>query len=124
MVWLSLILVQLAGSMFDAIQNYDFKSFLHYIEFWTAVAFVYCAIGVYQNYASMALTIRWRRWMTDHFLQRWLGDKTFYYWQIAGQSTDNPDQRISEDIRDFIGTNDGSSGATRSLPACFRILQP
>jgi putative ATP-binding cassette transporter len=119
-VGVSVILVQLGGTIFDAIQNYNFKAFLHALEFWTLWAFGYCLLGVYQSYASMALTIRWRRWMTDHFLKEWLEDKTFYFWQISGQPVDNPDQRISEDIRDFIGTNDSLSGA---VPLALGLLQ-
>ena len=119
-VAITVILNQLGGAIFDAIQNYNLKAFLHALEFWTLWAFGYCLIGVYQSYASMALTIRWRRWMTEHLLGEWLGDKAFYFWQISGQPVDNPDQRISEDVRDFIGTNDGISGA---IPLTLGLLQ-
>lgn len=120
MVGLSVILNILSGVIFNAIQVYDFKAFLRALEHWTGFAFLYCIAGVYQSYASMALTIRWRRWMSDHYLQSWLGNKTFYYWQITGHPTDNPDQRISEDIRDFISTNDMNSGA---IPLITGLLQ-
>ena len=109
-VGVSVVLVQLGGAIFDAIQNYNLKAFLHALEFWSLWAFLFCILGVYQSYVSMALTIRWRRWMTDHFVRQWMGNKAFYFWQISGQPSDNPDQRISEDIRDFIGTMDGISG--------------
>ena len=120
LVGVSLILVQLGGAIFDAIQNYNLKAFLHALKFWTLWAFAYCVLGVYQSYTTMALTIRWRRWMTDHFLGQWLGGKAFYFWQISGQPVDNPDQRISEDIRDFVGTNDGASGA---IPLIVGLVQ-
>ena len=120
LVGVSLILVQLGGAIFDAIQNYNLKAFLHALKFWTLWAFLYCTVYVYQSYATMALTIRWRRWMTDHFLGQWLNGKTFYFWQISGQPADNPDQRISEDIRDFIGTNDSASGA---IPLIVGLVQ-
>ena len=119
-VGVSVILVQLGGAIFDAIQNYNFKAFLHALEFWSLWAFLFCILGVYQSYVSMALTIRWRRWMTDHFLSQWLGNKAFYFWQISGQPSDNPDQRISEDVRDFIGTMDGISG---TIPLALGLLQ-
>ena len=120
LVGVSVVLVQLGGAIFDAVQNYDLKAFLHALEFWSLWAFLYCILGVYQSYISMALTIRWRRWMTDHFVGQWLGDKTFYFWQISGQPSDNPDQRISEDIRDFLGTNDTLSG---TIPLALGLLQ-
>jgi putative ATP-binding cassette transporter len=119
-VGVSVMLVQLGGAIFDAVQNYNLKAFLHALEFWSLWAFLFCAIYVYQSYVSMALNIRWRRWMTDHFLRQWLDNKAFYFWQIGGQPSDNPDQRISEDIRDFIGTNDGLSGA---IPLALGLLQ-
>ena len=119
-VGISVKLVRLGGDIFDAIQGYDLKAFLQALEFWSLWAFLFCAIYVYQSYVSMALTIRWRRWMTDHFIGQWLGDKTFYFWQISGQPSDNPDQRISEDIRDFIGTSDGLSG---TIPLALGLLQ-
>lgn len=119
-VAVSVILVKLGGAIFDAIQSYNLKAFLHALEFWSLWAFLFCAIYVYQSYVSMALTIRWRRWMTDHFIGQWLGKKTFYFWQISGQPSDNPDQRISEDIRDFIGTMDGLSG---TIPLALGLLQ-
>ena len=119
-VGVSVLLVQLGGAIFDAIQNYDLKAFLSALKPWTLWAFLYCTVSVYQSYATMALTIRWRRWMTDHFLKEWLDGKAFYFWQISGQPADNPDQRISEDIRDFIGTNDGISGA---IPLIVGLVQ-
>ena len=120
LVGISVVLVQLGGGIFDAIQNYDFKAFLRALELWSLGAFVFCLLGVYQSYVSMALNIRWRRWMTDHFLQQWMGAKTFYFWQISGQPSDNPDQRISEDIRDFIGTSDALSG---TIPLALGLLR-
>lgn len=119
-VGVNVLLVKFGGAIYDALQNYDFRAFMHSLIIWTLWALLICAIYVYQSYVSMALGIRWRRWMTDHFLTQWLGDKTFYYWQISGQPTDNPDQRIAEDIRDFISTNDGLSGA---IPLALGLLQ-
>jgi putative ATP-binding cassette transporter len=120
LVGLQVVLVQLQGQFFDALQKYQFQPFLRSLGFWTATAFVWCVISVYQSYVSMALTIRWRRWMTGHFLNFWLDNKTFYYWQISGQPSDNPDQRISEDIRDFISTNDMQGGF---IPLTLGLIQ-
>lgn len=119
-VGLQVILIQFSGAYFDAIQKYQYKVFLHALGLWTITAFIWCAVSVYQNYVTMALIIRWRRWMTSHFIDYWLSGKTFYFWQISGQPSDNPDQRISEDIRDFISTNDMQGGF---LPLALGLLQ-
>ena len=120
LVAISVVLVQFSGAIFDALQNYQYKAFLHFFELWTIGAFLYCFVYVYQSYVSMALNIRWRRWMTNDFLSNWLDNKIFYYWQISGQPSDNPDQRISEDIRDFVSTNDTQGGF---VPLALNLVQ-
>lgn len=120
LVGLNVILVQLQGQFFDALQSYQLKAFMRSLGLWTIGAFLWCLVSVYQSYVSMALTIRWRRWMTSHFLNHWLDNKTFYYWQISGQPSDNPDQRISEDVRDFISTSDAQGGF---IPLAIGLIQ-
>lgn len=70
------------------------------------VAAVYIVVAVYFTWLSQWLQIRWRRWMTRRFLDEWLTDRAYYRLSFASDQaqigTDNPDQRISEDIRDFI----------------------
>ena len=53
-------------------------------------------------YLNQWLQIRWRRWMTRQYLDRWLADANHYRMQLLGDAADNPDQRISEDINLFI----------------------
>ena len=48
------------------------------------------------------LIIRWRRWLTNNYVNRWLDGHTHYRMSLAGGGADNPDQRISEDINRFI----------------------
>jgi vitamin B12/bleomycin/antimicrobial peptide transport system ATP-binding/permease protein len=46
--------------------------------------------------------IRWRQWMTKQYLERWISNPNHYRMQLLGDAADNPDQRISEDIKSFI----------------------
>ena len=71
------------------------------------IAFVYILVAVYRTYLNQWLQINWRQWMTTHLLDDWLADRAYY--RIALQSgtgvtdgTDNPDQRIAEDIREYV----------------------
>jgi vitamin B12/bleomycin/antimicrobial peptide transport system ATP-binding/permease protein len=52
----------------------------------------------------------WRRWLTDHFVSRWLARHNHYRISLVAGQTDNPDQRIAEDVYRFI--NGGSDGST------------
>jgi len=59
-------------------------------------------IAVYRIYLNQMLQIRWRRWLTDRYLEDWLADRNYYRMQLKGEGTDNPDQRIAEDFRLFV----------------------
>ncbi|HME21618.1 MAG TPA: ABC transporter ATP-binding protein/permease [Acetobacteraceae bacterium] len=70
------------------------------------IAAVYILVAVYFTWLSQWLQIRWRRWLTVRYLDEWLADRAYYRISLttdrAAIGTDNPDQRIAEDIRDFI----------------------
>ena len=53
-------------------------------------------------YLNQMLQIRWRRWLTDNYLKEWLPDRTYYRMQLTGLQTDNPDQRVAEDLKLFV----------------------
>jgi putative ATP-binding cassette transporter len=59
-------------------------------------------LAVYQLYLNQWLQIRWRRWLTRHYLGEWLHGANHYRMQLEGDAADNPDQRIAEDVRLFV----------------------
>ena len=64
--------------------------------------------AVYAFYLSQMLQIEWRRWLTTKFISDWLRDRAYYRISLearAGTPLDNPDQRIADDIRAFVGSN-------------------
>jgi len=88
---------------FNAIQEKNASEFWRQLLFvFTPWAFVYVAIAVIEYVLKSMLTIRWRRWLTEHYVQRWLGSHTHYGMTLAGGDADNPDQRIAEDVNRFI----------------------
>jgi putative ATP-binding cassette transporter len=70
------------------------------------IAIIYIVVAVYSTYLNQWLQIRWRRWLTGHFLDEWLADRAYYRISLttdrAALGTDNPDQRIAEDLREFV----------------------
>ena len=70
------------------------------ILYFCAIAAVAIVGAVYRLYLTQMLTIRWRAWLTEKHFARWLGDKNYYQLEQGGY-TDNPDQRISEDLNNF-----------------------
>jgi putative ATP-binding cassette transporter len=66
------------------------------------LAAAYILIAVYQLYLRQALQIRWRRWLTRDYLDRWLADRAYYRIALTDPATDNPDQRVADDLRLFV----------------------
>lgn len=91
------------GFFYQVIQDHDYAGFIDAIVKFAGLAGLFVIVKGYQMYARMLLHIQWRRWLTDHYLSEWLGQRTYYRLQlIAGSGADNPDQRISEDIELFV----------------------
>ena len=95
---------------YDALQNKDAAVFWTQLGRFTYLAFTFIIIAVYRFYLTQLLEVRWRAWMTAHYLRRWLADHAFYRLELArfsaadksaANSPDNPDQRIQEDINLF-----------------------
>jgi putative ATP-binding cassette transporter len=75
--------------------------FVYIMGKFAAIVFPWVIIAVYSTYLQQMLQIRWRRWMTERLIGLWLADRTYYRLQIYGGGTDNPEQRIEEDIDSF-----------------------
>ncbi|MBT2303247.1 ABC transporter ATP-binding protein/permease [Variovorax paradoxus] len=95
------------GRFYDALQNKDQAVFWREIVFFCWIAAGYIVIAILKFYLTQLLQLRWRAWMTRSYLARWMADRTFYrlelarYGQQDGQTPDNPDQRIQEDMQLF-----------------------
>ena len=96
---------------FNAIQNKDAKAFWYQLfTVFMVWAFLYIFAAVVEYVVTSTLVIRWRRWLTGFYLDRWLGNHRHYRMSLAGSPADNPDQRISEDISRFIDGGDVGYG--------------
>ena len=101
-VYLLVLLNDWYNTFYNALQGYEEDSFLPLVGQFTGLAMLYIIIAVYAIYIRQMLQIKWRSWMTDRYLTAWLADQSYYRLQVLGSDTDNPDQRISEDINQFV----------------------
>ena len=91
------------NDFYNALQQRAFEYFWPLIGQFAGFAFLHIIFAVYAIYVRQILEIKWRNWMTDKYLDRWLGHQTYYRLQVAGQDDmDNPDQRIADDINSFV----------------------
>jgi putative ATP-binding cassette transporter len=104
---------------YNALQDKDWKAFLEllflyrksadgFMPGFCELAAIHITVAVYAVYVNQLLQIRWRRWLTRQFLTEWMADRAYYNISLtadrAAIGTDNPDQRIAEDLRDFTDT--------------------
>ncbi len=102
MVYINVLFNAWNGAFYNALQNRDEAEFTTQIMWFCVLAAIYIVVAVYQIYLNQMLQIRWRRWLTDRMLGEWLADRAYYRLQFTDYNTDNPDQRIAEDIRMFV----------------------
>ncbi len=101
LVYLLVLLNAWNNAFYNSLQDRDFGAFKAQLVKFAWLAFVYIAVYVYQIYLRQMLQIRWRRWLTGRFLDDWLAHRTYYRLELASDGTDNPDQRIQEDLQTF-----------------------
>ena len=87
---------------FNALQERNWDNFVSEIIYFCVLATVFTVIAVYQLYLNQWLQIRWRRWMTAHYLGEWLHQANHYRMQLQGDAADNPDQRMTDDVKLFV----------------------
>ena len=90
------------NAFYTTLQDRNWDSFVKDVLVFCALASVFTVLVVYQNYLNLWLQIRWRRWMTQTYLRQWLNTANHYRMQMLGDSADNPDQRIAEDLQMFV----------------------
>ena len=89
------------NNFYNALQEKQSTDFWALILWFSFLAAVYIAVAGYNRYLNLLLQLRWRRWLTDRYLQDWLTDRVHYRIELKGYGTDNVDQRIQEDLKDF-----------------------
>jgi len=90
------------SSFFNAIQERNWDVYVSELGFFVFLATIFIAAAVVQYVLQTWLQIRWRRWLTEYYVARWLEGGTHYRMKMSGSEADNPDQRIAEDVRLFI----------------------
>ena len=106
------------ANFYNALQDKNWGAFVYQLGYFCVLAALFIVLAVYQLYLNQWLQIRWRRWLTQRYIDHWLSSGNHYRMQLLGDAADNPDQRIAEDIRQFIDGN----GATGILTLGLGLL--
>jgi putative ATP-binding cassette transporter len=93
---------QWRNRFYNALQGKDWDGFVREMLIFCLLATIAVVLGVYQLYLNQWLQIRWRNWMTNKYLAGWMHGANHYRMQLQGDAADNPDQRMSDDVKLFV----------------------
>ena len=100
---------------FDALQNKDQRLILLSIGLMLALAFASALTSVALLQTRMRFQLRWREWLTQTLVRRWMERRRFYQLSVL-RLVDNPEARIAEDGRIAIELFvDFATGVTNAL---------
>src|SRR6202790_3461621 len=99
-VYISVRINEWNRSFYNALQAFDRGELFRQLGLFCILVFFAISMSVYGLYLSQMLQIRWRRWLTSRYLDAWLAEGAYYQLELGGR-TDNPDQRIAEDLQQF-----------------------
>ncbi|TAK83241.1 MAG: ABC transporter ATP-binding protein/permease [Betaproteobacteria bacterium] len=102
LVWLNVKFNFWNNDFYNTLQNKDQEEFFRQLGMFGLLAVTYILAWVYRLYFLQMLLIEWRTWLTGRFLADWMKDQAHYRMQLLDRGTDNPDQRIAEDLRLFV----------------------
>ncbi len=97
---LDVLLSFMNRNLINALEQKNIESFYRTVWIFVGVIVVAIPLVVFFNYIRKKLSLYWRRWLTNQFLNEYFQNRAYY--QInSDANVDNPDQRISEDINSF-----------------------
>jgi putative ATP-binding cassette transporter len=102
LVWLEVQFNQWNNDFYNTFQDKDQAEFFRQLGKFTLLAVVFIVTGVYRQYFQQMLMIEWRTWLTERLLKNWTADRAYYRMALLDKGTDNPDQRIAEDLKFFV----------------------
>lgn len=100
-VYVDVLINAFQRDFYNALENKDYAEFTRQLWRFTGLAVAFILVAVYKFYLTQLFELRWRTWLTERYVDGWLSQRAYYRLELGGTETDNPDQRIAEDIRLF-----------------------
>lgn len=86
------------NAFYTSLQEFDYAAFLRLLWIFGGLVCLIVITSISKFYCRQLLEIKWRKWLNDHFLESYFNNRNYYILQLHQKSTDNPDQRIADDI--------------------------
>jgi vitamin B12/bleomycin/antimicrobial peptide transport system ATP-binding/permease protein len=95
MVYMSVLFNDWNRVFYDALQNRDADVFWKQLGIFCLLATAFIVVAVYRFYLTQLLEIKWRAWMTDYYLHRWLSDNRFYRLELQNHNANDKASRLT-----------------------------
>jgi putative ATP-binding cassette transporter len=100
-VYVDVLINAFQRDFFNALESRDEAAFRRQLWYFAGLASAFILVAVYKFYLTQRFELHWRTWLTGRYLDDWLAQRAYYRLELGGAPTDNPDQRIAEDVRLF-----------------------
>ena len=102
LVYVSVRLNSWRNDFYNSLQDKNYKAFLHQLLIFILIVTPAVIVSVYRLYLNQMLQIRWRQFLTNDLISKWLRNQNYYRLQLSRVGADNPDQRIAEDAHLYV----------------------
>ncbi len=104
-------------AMFDSLQNRDINAVAWLSIIYFVILAISVALSVIQVYLRMTLQRRWRAWLNNQLVDRWITNGRYYQLNLLRGDHANPEYRIADDVR--LATESPVDFATGITQACL-----
>jgi putative ATP-binding cassette transporter len=118
-VWTQVLITDANRRIFDALEQKQSDAFFRAVGLFLTIGLIFVFASTYRIFLRQSLEVRWRRSLTAHFVTRWIGAQAYLQSKLHVDEVDNPDQRVAEDVRDFVAS---ALGLSLSLLAAVATL--
>src|ERR1700738_1302059 len=74
-VYINVLITEWNNAFYNTLQDHNMREFMYQAFRFCYLAAIFIVIAVYSLYLNQMLQIRWRRWLTDHYLSLWLNEQ-------------------------------------------------
>lgn len=108
------------NSTYSALQQHNAADFWSNMGVFVVLIAIQIVRSLLEYYVQQAFAIHWRVWLNEKLLSRWLENRSYYRTQYLDTPVENPDQRIQQDIANFVQTSlTLSLGSINALVSIF-----
>jgi vitamin B12/bleomycin/antimicrobial peptide transport system ATP-binding/permease protein len=85
--------------IFDSLQNQDADTVLFVSMLYFPLLMASVCLSLMHVFSRMTMQRRWRAWLNNHLIDRWLKNGRYYQLNLVSDAPKNPEYRVADDVR-------------------------